>query len=153
VAGRASEKKPLGFHLTRGLGHPFWRRDNIQIAPVVKTGGEEIMGITQNSRSLSREPGSIRRALQAWRPCFPDGRDRTSHPALVAGWPAPRGRDHHVEEVDGMIALKKLFEGDNYEGMLVLREHSGAGMRSAFEQVPIRTSRCAATRKMRLTLK
>jgi len=51
------------------------------------------------------------------------------------------------------LALKKFFEGDNYEGMLVLPEHSGAGMRSAFEQVPIRTFRCAATRKMRLTLK
>ena len=30
-------KKPLGFYLTRGLGHQFWRRDNIKIAP----GGED----------------------------------------------------------------------------------------------------------------
>jgi hypothetical protein len=29
-------KKPIGFYLTRGLGHQFWRRDNIQIAPVVR---------------------------------------------------------------------------------------------------------------------
>jgi hypothetical protein len=39
-------RKPLGFYLTRGLSHQFWRRDNIQIAPVVKTGGDEIVGIT-----------------------------------------------------------------------------------------------------------
>jgi hypothetical protein len=45
-------KKPLGFYLTRGLGHQFWRRDNIQIAPVVKTGGDEIMGITLDLQGL-----------------------------------------------------------------------------------------------------
>jgi hypothetical protein len=45
-------KKPLGFYLTRGLGHRFWRRDNIQIAPVVKTGGDEIMGITLDLQGL-----------------------------------------------------------------------------------------------------
>jgi hypothetical protein len=64
-------KKPLGFYLTRGLGHRFWRRDNIQIAPVVKTGGDEIMGISRwifrasSSHSLSlttmsQAPDSIR---------------------------------------------------------------------------------------------
>jgi hypothetical protein len=45
-------KKPAGFYLTRGLGHQFWRRDNIQIAPVVKTGGDEIMGITLDLQGL-----------------------------------------------------------------------------------------------------
>jgi hypothetical protein len=45
-------KKPLGFYLTRGLGHQFWRRDNIQLAPVVKTGGDEIMGITLDLQGL-----------------------------------------------------------------------------------------------------
>src|SRR6266481_6639706 len=45
-------KKPLGFYLTRGLGRQFWRRDNIQIAPVVKTGGDEIMGITLDLQGL-----------------------------------------------------------------------------------------------------
>jgi hypothetical protein len=45
-------KRPVGFYLTRGLGHQFWRRDNIQIAPVVKTGGDEIMGITLDLQGL-----------------------------------------------------------------------------------------------------
>jgi hypothetical protein len=45
-------RKPLGFYLMRGLGHRFWRRDNIQIAPVVKTGGDEIVGITLNLQGL-----------------------------------------------------------------------------------------------------
>jgi hypothetical protein len=45
-------KKPVGFYLTRGLGHQFWRRDNIQIAPVVKTGGDEIVGITLDIQGL-----------------------------------------------------------------------------------------------------
>ncbi len=45
-------RKPLGFYLTRGLGHQFWRRDNIQIAPVVKTGGDEIVGITLDLQGL-----------------------------------------------------------------------------------------------------
>jgi hypothetical protein len=45
-------KKPVGFYLTRGLGHQFWRRDNIQIAPVVKTGGDEIVGITLDLQGL-----------------------------------------------------------------------------------------------------
>lgn len=45
-------KKPAGFYLTRGLGHQFWRRDNIQIAPVVKTGGDEIVGITLDLQGL-----------------------------------------------------------------------------------------------------
>ncbi len=45
-------KKPVGFYLTRGLGHQFWRRDNIQIAPVVNTGSNEIMGITLDLQGL-----------------------------------------------------------------------------------------------------
>jgi hypothetical protein len=47
--------KPLGFYLTRGLGHQFWRRENLQIAPVVKTGGDEIMGITIDIQGLERD--------------------------------------------------------------------------------------------------
>jgi hypothetical protein len=46
----------LGFYLTRGLGHQFWRRDNIQIAPMVKTGGDEIMGITLDLQGLEFAP-------------------------------------------------------------------------------------------------
>jgi hypothetical protein len=45
-------KKPVGLYLTRGLSHQFWRRDSIQIAPVVKTGGDEIMGITLDLQGL-----------------------------------------------------------------------------------------------------
>ena len=45
-------KKPAGFYLTRGLGHQFWRRDNIRIAPVLKTGGDEIIGITLDLQRL-----------------------------------------------------------------------------------------------------
>jgi hypothetical protein len=30
----------------------FWRRDNIRIAPVVKAGGDEIMGITLDLQGL-----------------------------------------------------------------------------------------------------
>lgn len=45
-------KKPVGLYLTRGLGHQFWRRDNIQIAPVATAGGDEIMGITLDIQGL-----------------------------------------------------------------------------------------------------
>ena len=45
-------KKPMGFYLTRGLGQQFWRSDNIQIAPVVKAGSDEIVGITLNLQGL-----------------------------------------------------------------------------------------------------
>lgn len=48
----AQWKKPTGFYLTRGLGHQFWRRDNFQLAPLVKVGGEEIMGITLDIQGL-----------------------------------------------------------------------------------------------------
>ena len=44
--------KPVGFYLTHGLGHQFWRRDNIRIAPVVKLGSGEIMGITLDIQGL-----------------------------------------------------------------------------------------------------
>ncbi|SDT11343.1 hypothetical protein [Bradyrhizobium canariense] len=80
-------KKPLGFYLARGLGHQFWRRDNIQIVPVVKTGGDEIMGITLDLQGLEfallvgdhdvTGTGLDKAPLQAWRPCFPHGRDCT----------------------------------------------------------------------------
>jgi hypothetical protein len=45
-------KKPIVFYLTRGLGHQFGRRDNIQIAPIVKTGGDKIIGITLDLQGL-----------------------------------------------------------------------------------------------------
>jgi hypothetical protein len=45
-------KKPMGFYLTRGLGHQFGRQDNVQLAPLVKTGGDEIIGITLDIQGL-----------------------------------------------------------------------------------------------------
>ena len=105
-------KKPLGFYLTRGLGHQFWRRDNIQIAPVVKTGGDEIMGITLDLQGLEFAllaadhdvtGTGLDKAL--YRPAaFVFDMDGTRHriSALVGGRLAPPGRHHHVEEVAGL---------------------------------------------------
>ena len=45
-------KEPVGFYLTRGLGHQFWRHENIRIAPVVKAGGDEIMGVTLDLQGI-----------------------------------------------------------------------------------------------------
>jgi hypothetical protein len=45
-------KKPVGFYLTRGLNHQTWRHENIRIAPVVKVGGDEIMGMTLDLQGL-----------------------------------------------------------------------------------------------------
>ena len=45
-------KKPVGFYLTRGLGHQFWRRDHIRIVPVVMAGDDKIMGITLDLQGL-----------------------------------------------------------------------------------------------------
>jgi hypothetical protein len=114
-------KKPLGFYLTRGLGHQFWRRHNIQIAPVVKTGGDEIMGITLDLQGLAfallaadhnvASAGLDKAyALQGRRPCLRHGRDQTPHSALVGGRLTPPGRHHHVEEVGGCRRIEIFGE-------------------------------------------
>jgi hypothetical protein len=45
-------QQPVGFYLLRGLGHQFWRRENVQLAPIVKTGGDTVMGITLDIQGL-----------------------------------------------------------------------------------------------------
>jgi hypothetical protein len=45
-------RKPVGFYLLRGLGHQFWRRDNVQLAPIVRAGGDQVMGITLDVQGL-----------------------------------------------------------------------------------------------------
>jgi hypothetical protein len=45
-------RKPMGFYLLRSLGHQFFRRDNVQLAPVVRAGGDEVMGITLDIQGL-----------------------------------------------------------------------------------------------------
>ncbi len=45
-------KRPLGLYFTRSFGQQFTRADNIQIAPLVKTGGDEIMGIALDLQGL-----------------------------------------------------------------------------------------------------
>lgn len=48
----AAWQMPVGFYLRRGLGHQFWRRDNVQLAPIVKTGTDTIMGILLDIQGL-----------------------------------------------------------------------------------------------------
>jgi|SRR5215813_7852105 len=45
-------QQPVGFYLVRGLGHQFWRRENVQLAPIVKAGGDTVMGITLDIQGL-----------------------------------------------------------------------------------------------------
>jgi hypothetical protein len=48
----AAWRKPMGFYLLRGLGHQFYRRDHVQLAPIVRAAGDEVMGITLDIQGL-----------------------------------------------------------------------------------------------------
>jgi hypothetical protein len=44
--------KPAGFYLLRGLGHQFWRREDVKLAPIVKIGSDTVVGITLDIQGL-----------------------------------------------------------------------------------------------------
>ncbi|WP_139861947.1 hypothetical protein [Bradyrhizobium ivorense] len=48
----ANWKRPLGLYFTRSVGQQFMRADNLQIAPLLKAGSEELVGIALDIQGL-----------------------------------------------------------------------------------------------------